>query len=147
MVLAFYKYPGIPEIRDIRQAGFVGFFGPMGVSAIFYLYTSREFLRSLVVYEGHERADAERLAEILNVVVWFVVISSIVTHGISIPVGKLWFYLPAALSRDNTSPLDKNDRETEKMESQIDEPASLTGERGENGGTSHLHGEEDVKKV
>ena len=75
IVLAMHKR--IHQIEEWRQAFFVGFFGPMGVSAIFYLYTSREFLRQ-VTYQGQERADAERLAEVFNVVVWFMVISSVV---------------------------------------------------------------------
>ena len=75
IVLAMHKR--IHQIEEWRQAFFVGFFGPMGVSAIFYLYTSREFLRQ-VTYQGHERADAERLAEIFNVVVWFMLVSSVV---------------------------------------------------------------------
>lgn len=102
IVLALWKWPGMHQIEDLRQAFFVGFFGPMGVSAIFYLYTSRFFLRDLVVYQGNERADAERLAQVFDVVVWFVVICSIIVHGISIPVGKLGVRLPRTLSRSGT---------------------------------------------
>ena len=75
IVLAMHKR--IHQIEEWRQAFFVGFFGPMGVSAIFYLYTSREFLRQ-VTYQGHERADAERLAEVFNIIVWFMLVSSVV---------------------------------------------------------------------
>jgi NhaP-type Na+/H+ or K+/H+ antiporter len=75
IVLAMHKR--IHQIEEWRQAFFVGFFGPMGVSAIFYLYTSREFLRQ-ITYEGQERADVERLAEIFNVIVWFMVVCSVV---------------------------------------------------------------------
>lgn len=75
VVLAMHKR--IHQIEEWQQAFFVGFFGPMGVSAIFYLYTSREFLRQ-IHYLDHERADAERLAEIFNIVVWFMVVCSIV---------------------------------------------------------------------
>jgi len=95
MVLAFRR--GIHQIEDYRHAMFVGFFGPIGVSAIFYLYISREFLRKIIV-NGQVREDAERLSECIEVVVWFLVICSITVHGLSIPLGKLGFYLPRTLS-------------------------------------------------
>lgn len=95
MILVFQK--GIHQIEDFRRALFLGFFGPIGVSAIFYLYISKEFLRE-IVFEGHEREDAARLSEMMDVVVWFLVLCSIVVHGLSIPVGKLGFYLPRTIS-------------------------------------------------
>jgi NhaP-type Na+/H+ or K+/H+ antiporter len=79
VVLAMHKR--IHQIEEWRQALFVGFFGPIGVSAIFYLYISLEYLRTSVEEHGHERADAERLGEIMNIVIWFLVVCSIVsTH-------------------------------------------------------------------
>ena len=97
MVLLYHKFKLIHQIEDIRHALFVGFFGPIGVSAIFYLYISREFLRTIEV-TGHERADAERLGECIEIVVWFLVMCSITVHGLSIPLGKLGFYLPRTIS-------------------------------------------------
>lgn len=85
LVLLFRRLPivlllhrKIHHIGEWRQALFVGFFGPIGVSAIFYLYISLEFLRT-IKYEGHERADAQHLAEVLTVVIWYIVINSIVS--------------------------------------------------------------------
>lgn len=40
VILAMHKY--IHQIEDIKQALFVGFFGPIGVGAIFYLYVARD---------------------------------------------------------------------------------------------------------
>ncbi|QIX01671.1 hypothetical protein AMS68_007188 [Peltaster fructicola] len=94
-VLATHKF--IHQIEEWRHAVFVGFFGPIGVSAIFYLYISREFLRDIQV-DGVEREDAARLAEIIEVVVWFLTVCSVIVHGLSIPVGKLGFYLPRTIS-------------------------------------------------
>jgi hypothetical protein len=68
----------IHQIEEKRQAIFVGFFGPIGVSAIFYLYVSLEFLETIKV-NGVEREDAERLGEAMMVVVWFLAICSIVS--------------------------------------------------------------------
>lgn len=70
---------GIHQIEDWRQMLFVGFFGPIGVSAIFYLYITLEFLRTEVLVDGTERPDAEKLGEAVTVVVWFIVICSIVS--------------------------------------------------------------------
>ncbi|KAB8338819.1 hypothetical protein FH972_021763 [Carpinus fangiana] len=88
----------IHQIEHWRQALFVGFFGPIGVSAIFYLYVSLEFLRDIEV-DGQPREDTERLQDVMTVVVWFMAICSVIVHGISIPVGKLGFYLPRTISR------------------------------------------------
>lgn len=80
VVFAIHKY--IHQIEQKRQAMFVGFFGPMGVGAIFYLYISLEFLEVLTV-DGEQRPDAEFLKEVLTVVVWFLAICSIVGYPIA----------------------------------------------------------------
>ncbi|KAK3900229.1 hypothetical protein C8A05DRAFT_36135, partial [Staphylotrichum tortipilum] len=105
LVLLFRRLPWvwavhrfIPQIEEIRQAIFVGFFGPVGVSAIFYLYITLEFLHTMDV-GGEPREDLQTLPEAVVVVVWFIAICSIVVHGLSIPLGKLGFYLPRTLSR------------------------------------------------
>lgn len=114
MILAFQKW--IHQVEDIRRALFLGYFGPIGVSAIFYLYVSKEFLREIEV-DGHEREDAAHLSEMLDVVVWFLVACSIIGHGLSIPLGKLGFYLPrtisTALSSDRLSFAQSTARETD----------------------------------
>jgi NhaP-type Na+/H+ or K+/H+ antiporter len=76
IVYAMHKC--IPQIEQKRQALFVGFFGPIGVSAIFYLYVSLEFLRNIKV-DGEVREDAQYLMEVMNVVIWFLCICSIVS--------------------------------------------------------------------
>ncbi|KAK1750006.1 Sodium/hydrogen exchanger family-domain-containing protein [Echria macrotheca] len=99
-VFAVHKF--IPQIEEVRQAIFVGFFGPVGVSAIFYLYIAVDFLARLDV-DGHPREDVKNLAETIKIVVWFLAVCSIVVHGLSIPLGKLGFYLPRTLSRGPSS--------------------------------------------
>ena len=68
----------IRQIEHIRQNLFVGFFGPIGVSAVFYLHVSLEFLRETTV-DGVVREDARKLEETITVVVWFLAICSIVS--------------------------------------------------------------------
>ena len=74
-VYAIHKH--IPQIEETRQAIFVGFFGPVGVSAVFYLYITLEFLDTLKV-DGVQREDVKNLGETVDVVVLFLAICSIV---------------------------------------------------------------------
>jgi sodium/hydrogen antiporter len=87
-VFAIHKF--IPQIEGVRQAIFVGFFGPIGVSAIFYLYIALEFLHTLDV-GGQPRADVGDLSETIQVVVWFLAICSIVSTSCPFPsyLGKV----------------------------------------------------------
>lgn len=105
--IVFALHRNIPQIEEIQQAAYVGFFGPIGVSAIFYLYLSIDFLRQVTV-DGVVREDAVRLEEIMRVVVWFLAICSIVVHGLSVPLGKLGYHLPRTMSQALSS-----DRESE----------------------------------
>ena len=71
--------PKIHQLETKRQTFFVGFFGPIGVSAVFYLYISLDFLNQVTV-DGVQREDAARLADVFKVVVWFLAICSIVSR-------------------------------------------------------------------
>ncbi|KAL8642171.1 MAG: hypothetical protein Q9228_001101 [Teloschistes exilis] len=87
----------LPQIEDKRQALTAGFFGPIGVSAIFYLFTTVDFCNAITV-DGVVHPDAERLAEATRIVVWFLCICSVIVHGLSVPFGKLGYHLPRTLS-------------------------------------------------
>lgn len=76
-VFAVHRH--IPQIEQVQQAVFVGFFGPIGVSAIFYLYITNEFLATLLGANGELRADVAKLPEAVEVVVWFLCICSVVS--------------------------------------------------------------------
>jgi NhaP-type Na+/H+ or K+/H+ antiporter len=65
----------IHQIEERREAVFMGFFGPIGVSAIFYLYITLEFLETVQI-DGVQRTDAQRLGQVVTVVVWFLAICS-----------------------------------------------------------------------
>lgn len=69
----------IPQIEEVHQAIFVGFFGPIGVSAIFYLYIANEFLDTLKGADGELRGDVAKLPEAVLVVVWFLCVCSVVS--------------------------------------------------------------------
>ena len=76
IILAMHKF--VPQIDDIRQAVFMGFFGPIGVSAVFYLYVSLEFLKNGILVGGEIREDAKELADTMYIVVWFLIVCSVV---------------------------------------------------------------------
>lgn len=85
-VLAVHRR--IPQIKQVRQAVFVGFFGPIGVSAIFYLYITNEFLATMKGADGELRADVAKLPEAVEVIVWFLCICSVVSFYLfSLPLG------------------------------------------------------------
>ncbi|KAG6059033.1 hypothetical protein E4U32_004246 [Claviceps aff. humidiphila group G2b] len=91
----FGMHKWIPQISHARQAIFVGFFGPIGVSAIFYLFITLEFIKAHLSDEnGVPREDVRDLAETTTIVVWFLAVCSIVVHGLSIPLGKLGYLAP-----------------------------------------------------
>lgn len=68
------------QIPDVKQALFVGFFGPIGVSAIFYLYILIEFVDSSLSEGGETREDVKGLREVATIVVWFLAVCSIVSR-------------------------------------------------------------------
>ncbi|KAI5309523.1 hypothetical protein KEM55_003062, partial [Ascosphaera atra] len=87
--VTFALYRFIPQIKGKRQAAFVGFFGPIGISAIFYLYLAREYIDTNITVDGHVREDAQKLSDTMEIVVWFVILCSVIVHGLSVPVSKL----------------------------------------------------------
>ncbi|KAI1132233.1 Sodium/hydrogen exchanger family-domain-containing protein [Nemania abortiva] len=115
----------IPQIEDIRQATFMGFFGPIGCSAIFYLYITIKFIESLNPDGGDApREDVKNLEEAVNVIVWFMVVASVVVHGLSIPLGKLGFRLPRTISRSIS--VDRTSFQTSNLTTDSRLPRSLS---------------------
>jgi NhaP-type Na+/H+ or K+/H+ antiporter len=78
-VFAVHKF--IPQVEEWTHAAFVGFFGPIGVGAIFYLSISRQYLLEEITVDGVPRADAVKVANVSYLVVWFLVICSIVSKS------------------------------------------------------------------
>ncbi|CAD6898961.1 unnamed protein product [Tilletia controversa] len=78
-VLASYKI--IPALSNWKEATFTGWFGPIGIGAIFY---GQVALRELPNDELRNR-----LREIYNPIILFLVFASVLCHGVTIPIGKL----------------------------------------------------------
>ncbi|KAF9459813.1 Cation/H+ exchanger [Collybia nuda] len=75
-------YPWIPEIKTWREALFSGHFGTMGIGAVFI---SSLALHKLPKPHDVPVGEAEILASSLQPIVSFVVLGSIIIHGLSIP--------------------------------------------------------------
>jgi hypothetical protein len=88
IVLALYKF--IPAIRTWREAIFTGWFGPIGVGAIFYYTVALESIP-----EDGPNAHAR---EVLEPIIYFMVLSSVIAHGITIPL----FYISKFATRTLT---------------------------------------------
>lgn len=94
MVLAFRRIPAIymtykfmPKVcQDWKEALFMGYFGPIGIGAVFYV----EHTRHLFPEAGEALTDEEnQLTRAMIPVVYWLVFFSIVVHGLSIPALNL----------------------------------------------------------
>lgn len=90
MVLLFRRIPAIymtykfmPKVcQDWKEALFMGYFGPIGIGAVFYV----EHTRHLYPETGEALTDEENyLTQLMVPVVYWLVFFSIVVHGLSIP--------------------------------------------------------------
>ena len=78
-IFGLHKF--IHQIEQRRQAIFVGFFGPIGVSAVFYLFITLDFIEQhLTDSNGVVRSDVVKLGETVRIVVWFLVVVSVVSY-------------------------------------------------------------------
>lgn len=71
----------IPALRDFKESAFAGWFGPIGVGAVFYIQVA---LRQIP-----DDGTRDRLRAVYAPVVLFMVFSSVLTHGVTIPISKL----------------------------------------------------------
>ncbi|KAF8813994.1 Sodium/hydrogen exchanger [Phlegmacium glaucopus] len=92
-ILVLYRW--IPEITSWRQALFSGHFGPMGVGAVFISTLARH---KLPFPSNPPQSQQDILALAIPSIVSFVVLSSIIIHGLSIP----FFNLGRGVSRTVT---------------------------------------------
>jgi hypothetical protein len=79
-ILILYKW--MPEVSNWREALFCGHFGPIGVGAVFISTLAQSRLE---VPQNPPSSQQDLLAIALQPIVSFVVLGSILTHGLSIP--------------------------------------------------------------
>lgn len=69
-------------VKSWQEALFMGYFGPIGIGAVFYVEHARHLFPKVDVAETHEEED---LLRAMGPVVYFLVLFSIIVHGLSIP--------------------------------------------------------------
>lgn len=76
-------YKAMPStVKSWEEALFMGYFGPIGIGAVFYVEHAHRLFPKLDAVETHEEED---LLRAMRPVVYFLVLFSIVVHGLSIP--------------------------------------------------------------
>lgn len=81
VILALYKF--IPDLKTFREALFVGWFGPMGVGAIFIATLARHHIPEPI--NDGDTSQVDLLQETVVPIVSMLVLASVLTHGLSIP--------------------------------------------------------------
>jgi sodium/hydrogen antiporter len=117
-VVLFLSY-FVPQLSNGKETCLAGFFGPMGVSAMYYLFLAMEY----VDHMPHSDRRHKRLSDFrdaLRLVVWFSVIISVVVHGTCIGVYQAIMSLVSTSSRfaclkdvhsENAKSLEEGERE------------------------------------
>ena len=87
IMMGLYRW--IPELRTWREAAFYGHFGPMGITAIFMSTLGNRFLRHHIESRpsptGSNYQQIEFLRDTIQHIIAFIVLCSIIIHGLSIP--------------------------------------------------------------
>ena len=88
IMMVLYRW--IPELRTWREAAFYGHFGPMGITAIFMSTLGNRFLRHHIESgpsppTGSNYQQIEFLMDTIQHIIAFIVLCSIIIHGLSIP--------------------------------------------------------------
>ncbi|CAF3449903.1 unnamed protein product [Fusarium graminearum] len=86
-ILTYYK--AMPAVcKSWKDALFMGYFGPIGAGAVFYV----EHARQLFPQDGEGDEEETNLVRALAPTVYWLVLFSIVIHGLSIPALNLFYH-------------------------------------------------------
>ncbi|KAL0580553.1 hypothetical protein V5O48_001461 [Marasmius crinis-equi] len=80
VILALYKW--IPDIKTFREALFSGHFGPMGIGAVFISTLATDVIHHS---DAPHSSQTELLEKSIQPITAFMVLCSILIHGLSIP--------------------------------------------------------------
>ncbi|KAI7858864.1 Sodium/hydrogen exchanger family-domain-containing protein [Circinella umbellata] len=80
-ILILYK-KFIPAIHSLPEALFTGWFGPMGVGSVFYCAVAVETIKN----SDNGFVFSHSVEHYIEPIVYFIVLSSIIMHGLSIPI-------------------------------------------------------------
>ncbi|WFD30924.1 hypothetical protein MSPP1_001950 [Malassezia sp. CBS 17886] len=123
IVIALWKF--IPDIKTFHEALFSGYFGPMGVGAIFMCTLGRLLLPEQVSIPPQSTNDVLTLT--IEPIVYFFVLSSVIVHGFTVPFFAFGRRAHVNLARTFTT--------QSSFVTPGDEPAWMSGVRRLQGGT------------
>ncbi|KAJ1893195.1 hypothetical protein LPJ66_005904 [Kickxella alabastrina] len=89
-IVALYRL--VPAINNWKEALFAGWFGPIGVSAIFYA------IETIKQIKDHDGSNAGIVAKIVYPIVCAVVFGSVIVHGITIPIVLMGKHIKTTIS-------------------------------------------------
>ncbi|PSN61321.1 hypothetical protein BS50DRAFT_158310 [Corynespora cassiicola Philippines] len=98
MMVMFKLMPN--TVKSWQEALFMGYFGPIGIGAVFYVEHTRHLFPSI---DNAETQEEEDLLRAMGPVVYFLVLFSIVVHGLSIPGLEMiyrWRNIPPIVEED-----------------------------------------------
>ncbi|KAI8722760.1 Na-H-Exchanger domain-containing protein [Fusarium sp. LHS14.1] len=86
-IFAFYKL--MPDVCTTwKEALFMGYFGPIGAGAVFYV----EHARHLFPHDGEGDEEETNLVRAMGPTVYWLVLFSIIVHGLSIPALNVFYH-------------------------------------------------------
>ncbi|KAJ4168407.1 hypothetical protein NW754_010318 [Fusarium falciforme] len=86
-IFAFYKL--MPDVcASWKEALFMGYFGPIGAGAVFYV----EHARHLFPHDGEGDEEETNLVRAMGPTVYWLVLFSIIVHGLSIPALNIFYH-------------------------------------------------------
>ncbi|KAH6951965.1 Cation/H+ exchanger [Fusarium avenaceum] len=86
-IFVFYKLmPGV--CANWKEAMFMGYFGPIGAGAVFYV----EHARHLFPHDGEGDNEETDLVRAMGPTVYWLVLFSIIVHGLSIPALNIFYH-------------------------------------------------------
>ncbi|KAG0277936.1 hypothetical protein BGZ95_005054 [Linnemannia exigua] len=97
-VMALKRF--IPALASYREAAFAGWFGPIGVGAVFFSKVTAQMTNPSNL--GDNPHNVERLLRVRSVVypvVMFLVLSSVLIHGVTVPLLHLQYKYTRTWSR------------------------------------------------
>lgn len=112
-ILMMYKF--MPQVcKNYKEAFFMGYFGPIGIGAVFYVEHTRHLFPEL----GQGDAEETNLVRAMIPVVYWLVLFSIVVHGLSIPA------LSAIYSYYGVKPIQEDPVEVRRLSMRVPTPVN-----------------------
>ncbi|KAI9654565.1 MAG: hypothetical protein M1831_005326 [Alyxoria varia] len=102
----FMLYKAMPAVcKNWRDALFMGYFGPIGIGAVFYVEHAKHLFPHKGSHDLEGDPEVRQLVDVMAPVVYFMVVFSIVVHGLSIPALNAFYHWRGvpAISNDSRS--------------------------------------------